>query len=63
MEKGVLPSFNADGCLPAADYALTLAQLRESMLVVGPQAEYPDWDRSWRDELVCNLDIMVRQLW
>lgn len=32
----MLPDFDADGCLPAGDYELTLAELRASILVQGP---------------------------
>jgi len=59
----VLPEFNTDGCLPPGDYALTLAQLSNSILVVGPRSGSPNWDRSWRAELVNRLEVMVRQLW
>ncbi len=63
VDNDMLPEFNEDGCLPAGDYALTLSELRESLLVLGPQAGYPDWDSGWRDKLVDNLEVMIRQLW
>ena len=60
-----LPDFTADGLLPAGDYVLTLDELRESVLVVGPGdvSAYPSWDESWRRRLVDNLAILVAQLW
>lgn len=58
-----LPPFTADGVLPPGDYELTLAELRESVLVVGPGADYPNWDALWRRQLVDNLGILVEQLW
>lgn len=60
---GILPDFKADGCLPAGDYALTFTQLRASSLVAGPLSGYPNWSRSWRNQLVNSLEVMVRQLW
>lgn len=33
-----LPNFTADGVLPPEDYAMTLDELEESILVLGPQA-------------------------
>jgi len=62
-DSAQLPTFTGDGLLPPGDYELTLDELRESMLVKGPGASYPDWDAAWRAELVDNLEILVRQLW
>lgn len=59
----MLPSFNSHGLLPPGDYELTLAELRQSMLVVGPGAGYPHWDAVWRSGLVDNLEVLVQQLW
>jgi hypothetical protein len=61
----LLPPFTADGLLPRGDYALTLAQLEESILVLGPgePRDHLDWDARWRHQLVRNLAVMVRQLW
>jgi len=59
----MLPGFTSEGHLPAADYELTLDELRSSMLVTGPSSGYPNWDRSWRVQLVDNLAILVNQLW
>jgi hypothetical protein len=47
-----LPSFDADGLLPAGDYELTFEQLRRSVLVVGPQTAAGVWDAAWREALV-----------
>ena len=58
-------AFTADGLLPPGDHAMTLAQLRASLLVVGP-VEQPlgtHWNADWRRQLVDNLGVMVRQLW
>lgn len=58
-------AFQEDGTLPAGDYELTLEQLAESMLVLGPgePREHPVWDASWRERLVSNLSVLVKQLW
>lgn len=58
----MLPPFQANGLLPADDYELSLAELRTSILVVGPPG-IDGWDRDWRLLLVDNLEILVRQLW
>lgn len=61
----LLPSFNFDGLLPPGDYELTLAELRESILVRGVfgAGASPTWDRAWRAKLVDNLAILVGHLW
>lgn len=58
-----VPRFTKDGLLPPGDYVLTIPQLRESMLVVGPGSECPHWDAAWRRKLVDNLEVLVHQLW
>jgi hypothetical protein len=62
-----LPEFDDDGLLPPGDYALSLAQLKVSMLVTGPQSlgrcGRAGWDSPWRATLVDNLAIMVGHLW
>lgn len=60
-----LPQFTADGVLPPGEYPLTLSELEESMLVLGPglPKDYPVWDAAWRLQLVRNLRVMVAQLW
>lgn len=61
-----LPDFVDDGVLPPGEYELTLPELRESMLVVGPRAaaagDHANWDTAWRLQLVNNLEILVTQL-
>ena len=60
-----LPAFSVEGVLPPGDYELTLDELRESSLVLGPDdsVDSSSWDADWRRELVDNLAILVRQLW
>lgn len=57
----MLPDFTTDGLLPPGDYALTLDELRQSMLVVG--SGVVGWDAVWRLQLVENLAIMAGHLW
>jgi hypothetical protein len=59
----VLPPFTPDGVLPAGDYPLTPEELRVSPLVTGEGVASPTWDAAWRQQLVDNLAILVRQLW
>jgi hypothetical protein len=61
----LLPQFDSDGLLPIGDYELTLEQLSQSMLVHEPAdlSRCPNWDQSWRAELVRRLGILVGQLW
>ncbi len=58
-----LPPFTSDGLLPAGDYPLTLDELRESTLVLGPGERSPTWDAGWRLTLVSHLEVLARQLW
>ncbi len=58
-----LPAFNDDGLLPAADYELTLDELRASALVSGSGVGSSTWDSRWRAQLVENLATLVGQLW
>ena len=57
-----LPPFNEDGLLPPGDYAMSLEELKDSMLVEGLEEGYPNWDSGWRMKLVENLEVMVGQL-
>jgi hypothetical protein len=60
----ILPDFDAHGVLPPGDYPLTIEQLHRSKLVLGPgdPQTYPTWDAAWRERLVGNLQILVKQL-
>ena len=60
-----LPDFTVDGVLPVGDYSLTLDELRESPLVRGPAdgKKHPRWDTDWREQLVDNFAVLVKQLW
>ncbi|MCC7389451.1 MAG: hypothetical protein IT431_11850 [Phycisphaerales bacterium] len=60
-----LPEFTAGGTLPPGDYPMSLAELKESSLVLGPgpPRDHPVWDAAWREQLVENLSVMVKQLW
>ena len=55
-------NFNDFGTLPPGDYPLTIKDLKNSILVTGPNDGTP-WDTNWRSHLVDQLEIMVRQLW
>jgi len=56
--------FTKHGLLPAGDYELTFQQLRESILVSGPEnPSISNWDKSWRANLVDQAEILVQQLW
>jgi hypothetical protein len=57
-----LPPFNEDGLLPRGDYEMSLEELKDSMLVEGPEEGYPNWDSGSRMKLVENLEVMVGQL-
>ena len=59
----MLPDFDPDGCLPIGDYELTLAELRTSILVRGPEKGYLNWDSGWRSRLVNNVEVLSQQLW
>lgn len=57
-----IPNFQ-DGVLPPDDYEVTFEQLRQSVLVDGCGELRENWDAKWRNKLVNNLEIMVKQLW
>lgn len=59
----MLPPFDHDGVLPPGDYELTFDELRESILVMGPDPAPSSWDSEWRARLVDSLEVMVGQLW
>ncbi len=54
--------FTDAGLLPPGDYPLTIPELRESLLVYGPDDRPPTWDSEWRGHLVDNLAILTDQL-
>lgn len=56
-------TFGATGLLPPQDFELSLEELRESLLVVGPECTDPKWDGPWRELLVDNLEVLCHQLW
>jgi hypothetical protein len=56
-----LPDFTEDGLLPPGDYVLTIEELLQSMLVLGPK-DARNWDAPWRRYLVKNLGVLVGQL-
>lgn len=58
-----IPEFTAECMLPPGDYELTLDELRKSILVAGPAKGSPNWDTTWRAQLVDNLEALVKQLW
>jgi len=58
----MLPPFQSNGLLPPNDYEMSLAELRTSVLVAGPQG-VAAWDSAWRLHLVGNLEILAKQLW
>ena len=54
--------FNDFGLLAPGDYELTIPELKNSLLVKGPE-DGSLWDENWRLHLVEQLEIMVKQLW
>jgi hypothetical protein len=60
-----IPTFGPDGLLLPGDYEVSLEDLAQSCLVLGPddREEHPAWDASWRKRLVENLEVLTRQLW
>ena len=62
-ESKTLPkSFNEEAVL-SQDYEVTFDEIRNSLLVLGPQPKKPEWNMAWRRILVDNLEILVKQLW
>jgi hypothetical protein len=60
-----IPTFGPEGLLLPGDYEVSLEDLAQSRLVLGPddREEHPAWDASWRKRLVENLEVLTRQLW
>lgn len=61
----ILPdSFDSEGLLPIGTYEVTFEALHRSLLVRGPLASRPEsWDMEWRQGLVTNAEVLVRELW
>lgn len=58
-----IPDFNDRGLLPPGDYEVTFGELRNSILVHGPNPQNPGtWDARWRLKLIDNCEILVNQL-
>jgi len=56
-------NFDKKGLLPPGDYELTFEEIRQSVLVKGPEnRDELRWDSSWRLYLVDNAEILSRQL-
>jgi len=60
-----IPAFASGGLLPPGEYEVSFEELRQSVLVLGPDdlGEFSLWDVDWRRQLVNNLEILTRQLW
>ncbi len=57
-------AFRSDGVLPPGDYQASFDDIRQSILVMGPDSNAsPNWDHAWRGALVDNLEVLTRQLW
>ena len=53
--------FTIDLTLPPGDYPMTIAELRNSILVSGEDTGRDDWDQEWRLQLVDNGEqLMIR---
>ncbi len=59
----MIPTFDENGLLPPGDYLVTLAELRRSLLIEGPEMHGDLWDTPWRMKLVENLELLVHHLW
>lgn len=59
----MIPDFDSEGLLPPGDYEVSFEDLRRSTLITGGEQHRPNWDASWRAQLVRNLEILTRQLW
>lgn len=58
----MIHTFNSDGLLPPGDYKMNLDEIRESILVKGPEDGSENWDQKWRLQLINNCEILVEQL-
>lgn len=57
-----LPTNFTDGVLAPGTYEATFADIRSSILVVGDGSSFT-WDSVWRNTLVDNAEVLVKQLW
>lgn len=55
-------NFGGDGFLPPGDHALSLSELRKSVLVVGGAGCGEGWDAQWRLHLVDQLELLCGHL-
>ena len=62
VEMPIPSNFNSDGLLDPGAYDATFADIRASILVTG-NGSSPSWDSSWRNELVSNAELLVKELW
>lgn len=61
-----VPDFTDEGLLPPGDFVVTFAELRSSILVVGPGEDSPwhdGWDAAWREHLTRQAEVLCEQLW
>lgn len=59
-----LPAFSDQGVLPPGDYQVTFRELKDSILVHGPEIDETEhWDADWRLFLVERAEVLVQQLW
>lgn len=54
-------AFTKDGVLAPGTYPATFSDIRSSILVNGNSS--PTWDKVWRDHLLTQAEILVKQLW
>jgi hypothetical protein len=62
----LIPDFTDEGLLPPGDYEVTFEELRESILVAGPESDSPwgeEWDVEWRERLTRQAETMCSHLW
>jgi hypothetical protein len=55
-------NFTPEGVLAPGTYDATFAEIRKSILVVGDGSS-STWNAAWRNKLLDNAEILVRQLW
>ena len=55
-------AFDSDGLLPVGDHAMTMTDLRSSVLVTSSPGCDPSWDAAWRAHLVDQLSVLCVQL-